>query len=66
MRHRGYLPAKERQVRSCLARLFHQKPLLIGSLVSMPRVSGKPGCECVQGELHPGLYPSLRVRENAR
>jgi hypothetical protein len=61
MRHRGYLSAKERQARSRLAQLLHQKPFLIGSLVSMPRVCGKPGCKCTQGELHQGLYLSLRV-----
>jgi len=66
MRHRGYLPAKERQARSRLAKLLHQKPLLIGSLVPMPRVCGKPGCKCAQGELHPGLYLSLRVGEKRK
>ena len=66
MRHRGYLPSKERQARSRLAQLLHQKPLLIGSLVSMSRVCGKPGCKCTQGELHPGLYLSLRVKEKRK
>ncbi len=66
MRHRGYLPVKERQARSRLAQLLHQKPLLIGSLVSMSRVCGKPGCKCTQGELHPGLYLSLRVKEKRK
>jgi hypothetical protein len=61
MRHRGYLSVKERQARSRLAQLLHQKPLLIGSLVSMPRVCGKAGCKCSRGELHPGLYLALRV-----
>lgn len=61
MRHRGYLPVKERQARSRLAQLLHQKSLLIGSLVSMPRVCGKAGCKCSRGELHPGLYLALRV-----
>ncbi len=61
MRHRGYLPTKERQARSRLAQLLHEKPLLIGSLVSMPRVCGKAGCKCRRGELHPGLYLALRV-----
>jgi len=61
MRHRGYLPTKERQARSRLAQLLHEKPLLIGSLVSMPRVCGKTGCKCSRGELHPGLYLALRV-----
>jgi hypothetical protein len=66
MRHRGFLSAKERQVRSRLAKLLHQRPLLIGSLVSMSRVCGKPGCKCAQGELHPGLYLSLRVGEKRK
>jgi len=66
MRHRGYLPPKERQARSRLAQLLPQKPLLIGSLVSMSRVCGKPGCKCTQGELHPGLYLSLRVKEKRK
>jgi hypothetical protein len=66
MRHRGYLPAKERQARSRLAQLLHQKPFLIGSLVSMARVCGKPGCKCAQGELHPGLYLSVRVGEKRK
>jgi hypothetical protein len=66
MRHRGYLPTRERLARSRLAKLLHQKPLLIGSLVSMSRVCGKPGCKCAQGELHPGLYLSLRVGEKRK
>jgi hypothetical protein len=66
MRHRGYLPVQERQARSRLAKLLHQKPFLIGSLVSMPRVCGKPGCKCARGELHPGLYVSLRLGEKRK
>lgn len=61
MKHRNHLPPKERDARSRLAQLLHQKPFLIASLVSMPRVCGKPGCKCVRGELHPGLYLALRV-----
>jgi hypothetical protein len=66
MHHRGNLPVQERQARSRLAQLLHQQPFLIGSLVSMPRVCGKPGCKCAQGELHPGLYLSLRVGEKRK
>jgi hypothetical protein len=66
MRHRGFLPSKERQARSRLAKIVHEKPLLIGSLVSMPRVCGKLGCKCAQGELHPGLYLSLRVGQKRK
>jgi hypothetical protein len=61
MRHRSHLSPKERQARSRLAKLLHEQPFLIGSLVSMPRVCGKAGCRCTRGELHPGLYLSLRV-----
>lgn|SRR5208283_1058987 len=66
MRHRGYLPVKERRARSRLAQLLHQKPLLIGSLVSMPRVCGKAGCRCSRGELHPGLYLALKVGQERK
>jgi hypothetical protein len=61
MRHRSHLPPKERQARSRLAKLLHGQSFLIGSLVSMNRLCGKPGCKCTRGELHPGLYLSLRV-----
>jgi hypothetical protein len=66
MRHRGYLPVKERQARSRVAQLLHQKPFLIGSVVSMPRVCGKAGCKCSRGELHPGLYLALRVAQKRK
>ena len=66
MRPHGYLPPKERHARSHLAKLLQRKPFLIGSLVSVDRVCGKPGCKCARGELHPGLYLSLRVGENRR
>ena len=61
MQHRSHLPPKERDARSRLAKLLHQKPFLIGSLVSMPRLCGKPNCKCARGELHRGLYLALRV-----
>ncbi len=61
MQHRGYLSQGERLARSQLAKLLHQKPFLIGSLVSMARKCGKPGCKCNQGQLHPGLYLALKV-----
>lgn len=61
MQHRSHLAPKERLARSRLAQLLHEKPLLIGSLVSMPRRCGKPGCKCTKGDLHPGTYLALRV-----
>ena len=61
MKHRNHLAPKERLARSRLAQILHEKPLLIGSLVSMPRKCGKPGCKCTRGEPHPGTYLALRV-----
>src|SRR4030043_2143459 len=61
MRPRSHLPDPERRARSRLAQTLHEQPFLCGSLVTMQRTCGKPGCKCTRGELHPGLYLSLRV-----
>jgi len=61
MRRRTHLPDPERRARSRLTQLVHEHPFLCGSLVTMQRTCGKPGCKCARGELHPGLYLALRV-----
>jgi len=61
MYHRNHLPDAERRARSRLAQILHQQPFLCGSLVTMHRTCGKPGCKCTRGELHQGLYLALRV-----
>jgi len=61
MYSRSHLSGSERQARSRLAQILHQRPFLCGSLVTMHRTCGKPGCKCTRGELHPGLYLALRV-----
>jgi hypothetical protein len=61
MRPRSHLPDPERRARSRLAQILHEEPFLCGSLVTMQRTCGKSGCKCTRGELHPGLYLSLRV-----
>ena len=66
MRHRGQFTRSERFVRSRLAKLVHEQPFLCGSLVPLPRVCGKEGCKCNQGELHPGLCVALRVGEKRK
>lgn len=66
MQHRSHLAQGERLARSRLAKLLHQKPFLIGSLVSMPRKCGKPGCKCNQGQLHPGLYVALKAERKRK
>ena len=61
MYHRSHLSDPERRTRSRLAQILHQQPFLCGSLVTMHRTCGKPGCKCTRGELHRGLYLALRV-----
>jgi hypothetical protein len=61
MRHRSHLPDPERRARSRLTQILHEEPFVLGSLVTMKRTCGKPGCKCTRGELHPGLYLALRV-----
>ena len=61
MRPRSQLPDAERRARSRLTQILHEQSFLCGSLVTMQRTCGKPGCKCMRGELHPGLYLALRV-----
>jgi len=56
MRPRSHLPDPERRARSRLTQILHDQPFLCGSLVTMRRTCGKPGCKCTRGDLHPGLY----------
>ena len=66
MRPRSHLPDPERRARSRLTQILHEQPFLCGSLVTMQRTCGKPGCKCTRGELHPGLYLALRVGGTAK
>ena len=66
MRPRSHLPVPERRVRSRLTQILHEEPLVLGSLVTMKRTCGKPGCKCTRGELHPGLYLALRVAKERK
>ena len=66
MRHRGGLGPRERSARSRLAQILHQEPLLRGSLVTMSRVCGKPGCRCTRGEKHVSLYLAIRGPEGRK
>jgi len=61
MRHRSHLPPDERQTRSRLAQLFHDRMILNGSLVSMARTCGNPRCKCTRGHKHVSLYLSIRT-----
>ena len=61
MRRRTPLSDLERRARARLTQIVHESSFLCGSLVTMQRTCGKPGCKCARGELHPGLYLALRV-----
>jgi len=55
---RTQFAAAERALRSRLAKLIHEEPLLRGTL-SVRRVTcGKAGCRCAQGRKHPALFLS--------
>ena len=51
----------ERDARSRLVKRCADAPLLRGSLVSMRRVCGKPGCHCAHGDKQRSLYLAIRV-----
>jgi hypothetical protein len=61
MRHRGHISEKDRQNRSRLAKLVHNRRLLMGSLVTMTRTCGNPRCKCARGKKHVSLYLSVRT-----
>ena len=58
---RSHRPPQERDARSRLVKRCAEAPLLRGSLVTMRRVCGKPGCHCAQGEKHVSLYLAIRA-----
>jgi hypothetical protein len=58
---RNRFGAQERAARSRLSQLLHDNEVICGSVVSMARVCGKPGCRCTQGDKHVSLYLSVKV-----
>lgn len=57
---RSHRPPAERDARSRLVKRCADSPLLRGSLVTMRRTCGKPGCRCNDGEKHVSLYLAIR------
>jgi len=53
---RAQLSAAERNFRSRIAQLASTKWFLRGTLSERAAKCGKPGCHCLQGELHQSLY----------
>jgi hypothetical protein len=63
---RAQRPLEERHARSRAVQQIAENPLLRGSLVSMARTCGKPGCRCQQGEKHKSLYLAVRLDNRRR
>jgi hypothetical protein len=53
---RSALAAAERDARSRLAQLVHDRWFLRGCLSPRRRPCGKPNCRCARGQLHASLY----------
>jgi hypothetical protein len=53
---RSQFPASERALRSRLAKLVHDEPLLRGTLSMRKITCGKANCRCARGEKHLCLY----------
>ena len=63
---RSQRSAEERHARSRAVQHLADNALLRGSLVSMERTCGKPGCHCQRGEKHRSLYLSVRWENRRR
>ena len=53
---RSRFPARERALRSKLAKLVHDEPMLRGTLSTRRITCGKPTCRCAKGHKHLCLY----------
>lgn len=53
---RSQMSAQERALRSRLAQLVHQKPVIRATLNVRHVTCGKRGCRCTQGQKHRALY----------
>lgn len=62
MKHRGHLSEKQRKARSELTRIIRDLPFVCGSLVTLSRLCGKPGCKCARGERHVSIALSVRIQ----
>ena len=54
--HRSHMPKAERELRSRLAKLVHEQPLLRGTLTVRQVTCGNPNCRCARGDKHEALY----------
>ncbi len=62
MKHRNSLSGKERSARSKAAKLIHDSPFVVGSLVEMANTCGKPNCKCTRGDKHKSWCLAVRYQ----
>ena len=62
MKHRNSLSEKERSARSKAAKLIHDSPFVVGSLVEMANTCGKPNCKCARGDKHKSWCLAVRYQ----
>jgi hypothetical protein len=56
----------EREFRSKLAKLIHERGMLRGTLSHRERTCGKPTCRCAKGEKHASLYLAFKEKGKYR
>jgi len=67
MRHRGGMSREERENRSRLAQIVHERGLLRANLIRMVRRCGKKGCRCQKkGQEHVSLYAAQSYKGKKR
>ena len=64
--NRSKMSAKDRAVRSRLAKLVTSKPLIHATLNVRHLTCGNPGCKCARGEKHRALYLLCNVAGKKR
>ncbi len=63
---RTQMSTQERQFRSRLAQLVHERPLIRATLNPRSVTCGKAGCRCAKGERHQALYLVCTVKGKRR
>ena len=58
---RAKMSPQERALRSRLAQIVHQQPLMRATLTVRHVTCGKPTCRCAQGHKHDALYLTCSV-----
>ena len=59
--YRSQMSPQERALRSRLAKLVHEEPILHGTLTLRHVSCGNPRCRCARGKRHPALYLTVRA-----